>query len=92
MYLLNVLQSDWFCQHSSDVHENLSIVTRCSFPTFLCAAAGHAVKFILTSELRTTFQETTACPQIPVSERNWSSLTILHKLSLCRDTIAVPSL
>ena len=35
---------------------------------------GHAVKRILTSELRTTFQETTPCPQLPVRERNWSSL------------------
>jgi len=29
--------SDWYCQHSGDVHKNLSKVTRCSFsPCALC--------------------------------------------------------
>jgi len=34
--LLKVLQSDWFRQYTSVIHENLSIVTRCSFSPCTC--------------------------------------------------------
>jgi len=36
MQLLKILQSDWCCQHSNDIHEDLSNITRRYFPSSTC--------------------------------------------------------